>query len=304
VREVLNTEDLDVEFATPGHLALITSVERWDKVRQEANQTANSPRPIKALDRQACEDLLRLRIGDHFLGGRWFALGSVLNPVRLVHGLAAVAQRQGARFVAGVRLVRIGERDRSSMWEVETERGIVRANHLVLACGAALTDFIPALGPVLEPIRGQVLATEPLSPLFAMAMAVDWGTVYWRQTQEGVIILGGFRTLDSATETGRDERLNPVIQEALTAFLPQAFPGFPPVRVSHRWAGIMDCTVDGRPVIGAVPGFDRQWVIAGFGGHGLPVGIGAGKALAEAILTGRTPLLLQRYDPVRFFKGC
>jgi gamma-glutamylputrescine oxidase len=301
--QVRNEEHLEVDVATPGHLALITSGERWDKVRQEARQSENSPRSIKALGRGECEDLLRRRILDHFRGGRWFPQGSVINPVRLVHGLAAAAQRRGVVFVADTHFVEIGDGGGSGEWEVKTARGIVRAEHVVFACSAAVTDFIPTLRPVLEPIRGQVLATEPLPPLFPMAMAVDWGTVYWRQTQEGVIVLGGYRALDPATETSREECLNPSIQEALTGFLPQAFPGFPPFRVSHRWAGIMDYPVDGRPLIGALPGLARHWVIAGFGGHGLPVGIGAGKALAEVILTGRTPLALERYDPARFFQG-
>jgi glycine/D-amino acid oxidase-like deaminating enzyme len=133
-------------------------------------------------------------------------------------------------------------------------------------------------------------------------MAVDWGTVYWRQTSDGSIILGGCRHLDLDGETGPGQRLNMRIQKALTEFLPESFPGFPSFQVCHRWAGIMDYTPDGRPLIGQVPDVPGQWVIAGFGGHGLPPALGAGRALAEALTTGRTPTELNPYDPDRFRK--
>jgi sarcosine oxidase subunit beta len=303
VSEVLAEEGIEADFATPGHLALITRAELWGKVLEEARRRTGTAVPVMALDRARCAALLRRRIADHFLGGRWYPQGSVVNPVRLVYGLAAAARRRGARFVCEARVgeIRAGAGSRERV--VHTTRGVVRAGHVVFACGAALADFVPALRSAVEPVRGQVLATEPLPPLFPAAMAVDWGTLYWRQTAEGVILLGGYRALDAARETGREERLNPQIQQALTSFLPHAFPDFPAFRVSHRWAGIMDCPVDGRPLLGALPGLAHQWVIASFGGHGLPAGIGAGKALAEAIVTTRTPPALERFDPARFCEG-
>jgi glycine/D-amino acid oxidase-like deaminating enzyme len=40
-------------------------------------------------------------------------------------------------------------------------------------------------------------------------------------------------------------------------------------------------------------------VIAGFGGHGLPAGLGAGIALAQAIATNQTIPALAAFDPAR-----
>jgi glycine/D-amino acid oxidase-like deaminating enzyme len=74
------------------------------------------------------------------------------------------------------------------------------------------------------------------------------------------------------------------------------------VRVERRWAGVMDYTADGRPLVGPVPGAAGQWVIAGFGGHGLPAGLGAGRAVARAVTTGRPPAELEPYVPARFWK--
>ena len=62
----------------------------------------------------------------------------------------------------------------------------------------------------------------------------------------------------------------------------------------------MDETRDGRPLIGPAPATPDCWVIAGFGGHGMPGALGAGKAIAEAIGGGDSLASLQAFDPARF----
>jgi glycine/D-amino acid oxidase-like deaminating enzyme len=131
-------------------------------------------------------------------------------------------------------------------------------------------------------------------------MAVDWGTLYWSQTADGTIVLGGLRSMDPQTETTDQPYINIRIQEALERFLFDVFEDFPRIQVTRRWAGIMDEPIDGQPLIGSVPHRPNQWIIAGFGGHGLPMGLGAGKALAETITNGKMPEILAPYDPRRF----
>ena len=113
-------------------------------------------------------------------------------------------------------------------------------------------------------------------------------------------MLGGYRNLDPVAETSTRELLNPQIQSALYHFLLEAFPGFPHVRVRQRWAGIMDHTADGKSMVGRWPDGSNVWIIAGFGGHGLPPALGVGRALAEAIIHDRHPTELDPFDPARF----
>ena len=86
--------------------------------------------------------------------------------------------------------------------------------------------LLPELAPCFEPIRGQMLATEPLPPLFPMGMAVDWGSVYWRQAGDGSILLGGYRGLDPEPETGYTEALIRISRRRWRAFCPKHFPAF------------------------------------------------------------------------------
>jgi sarcosine oxidase subunit beta len=139
-----------------------------------------------------------------------------------------------------------------------------------------------------------------MSRIFRIGLAVDWGTVYWRQTAGGVIVLGGYRNLDPVGETSARPAINPHIQSALSRFLPEAFPGFPAFAVHKRWAGIMDQTADGKPIVGRRPDWPNVWVIGGFGGHGLPPAIVIGEALAKSVAQDRPMTELDRFDPSRF----
>ncbi|HYY59222.1 MAG TPA: FAD-dependent oxidoreductase [Pyrinomonadaceae bacterium] len=70
--------------------------------------------------------------------------------------------------------------------------------------------------------------------------------------------------------------------------------------MSQRWAGIMDCSNDGKPVVGPMPGKPNQWVVAGFNGHGMPVGLGVGKEVSRGIATEAVPATLAPFNPERF----
>ncbi|HKT03826.1 MAG TPA: FAD-dependent oxidoreductase [Rugosimonospora sp.] len=299
VRSVLADEDIDAGHATPGHLALASSPAVFDEYRAEVSRRPATAAPLHALDRGACEELLGMRIAAHFAGGRWLPGGGVIQPARLVYGLGAAAARHGARMAPDTEVTGV-RRTGPEGYTVHTRRGSVRAGQVVLAGNTGVARLSAALAPLIRPVRGQVMATRPLPPVFRLGLAVDFGSVYWRQDPHGVVVIGGCR--DQAT--GDAERtdvlaLHEPVQRALGAFLPAAFPGFPPFTVGWRWAGIMDGTADGRPLIGAVPGADGLWVIAGFGGHGLPPALGAGQALTETIASGRPAAALTLFDPGR-----
>jgi len=290
---VLREEHIDAHHDRPGHLALCTSQETVEAVRAEIARRASSAAPLVLLDRDECEQLLGMQMSPRFVGGRWLPQAALIDPVRLLRGLAGAAVRRGAVIATRTAALSV---DGTT---VRTPRGVVEAADVVLACGVRTAALAPALASALHPVRGQMLATAPMRPIFRMGLAVDRGTVYWRQTRSGEVVVGGLRARDPAAERTRREALNPHIQSGLTQFLPEAFPELGRVEVRWRWAGIMDETADGRPLVGRVPGSPGQWTIAGFGGHGLPAAVSAGRALAESMLAGVQAGVLARLDPAR-----
>lgn len=299
LESVLSQEDIKAEYAETGHLALASSEKVWDKIRAEVLARKSSAKALYALEPDACEDLLKMRIARSFHGGRWFPQGGMIHSTRFVYGLARAAMRYGASIVAQTCVSKVESAPLSEQLVVRTSRGSVKARHVVYACNARVGELLPEMDKLITPVVGQVLSTEPLPAMFRIGLAVDWGTVYWRQTPDGSIVLGG-NPAQEPVDKGCVEKLNLRIQESLAQFLPRAFPGFPDFRISKQWAGIMDCTEDNRPIVGPLPGRQNQWVAVGFNGHGMPLGLGIGKAVAEAISTGIVPAALLPFRPARF----
>lgn len=300
MQAVLAAERLEVDYREPGHLALASSPAALEHMHEEVAARPSASMPVQVLDRGACEDLLSLRVGAAFCGGRWMPRAGAVHPVRFVSGLAGAAVRHGAVIAAGTAVRRLRRAHPGDGFDLETSQLRIRARQVVLACSASSARLWRPLVALLSPARGQVLATRPLPVLFGPGLAVDYGTLYWRQAPDGVVVLGGCRHLDPVAETTGREGLNPRIQAALERFLPEAFPGFPRVRVAWRWAGIMDETPDGRPMVGPWPDGSGLWIAAGFGGHGLPPALEIGRALARAVVEGDRTALPATLDPARF----
>jgi glycine/D-amino acid oxidase-like deaminating enzyme len=60
--------------------------------------------------------------------------------------------------------------------------------------------------------------------------------------------------------------------------------------IAERWAGVIDATPDGVPVISEVPALPGFYVASGFSGHGFGIGPGAGHLMAD-LVTGTAPLV-------------
>lgn len=81
----------------------------------------------------------------------------------------------------------------------------------------------------------------------------------------------------------------PFNQKALKT-LRRAFSAFSAARITHNWAGLIDATPDGVPVIDEIEGWCGLYLASGFSGHGFGIGPGAGKLMAQ-IVTGETPVV-------------
>ena len=98
------------------------------------------------------------------------------------------------------------------------------------------------------------------------------------------------RVLDPAPVEGFNRRAR--------AALIRAFPTFAESRIDRSWAGLIDATPDGVPVIDAVSDVPGLYLASGFSGHGFGIGPGAGLLMAQ-LLTGAAPCV----DPSPFRFG-
>jgi len=74
----------------------------------------------------------------------------------------------------------------------------------VLATNGYAGQLAPWLADRVDPTRGQVLSTSPLSQrLFEQPIYASHGYEYWQQLDSGEVVMGGWRNLDMEGEVGR-----------------------------------------------------------------------------------------------------
>jgi glycine/D-amino acid oxidase-like deaminating enzyme len=297
VDSVLEDESIDVAFEQVGHLALTRSADIWSRIVREVAQRPPGAAPLEAVDRATCELLVGRPLAADILGGRWYAAGRVIDPVGFTLGLAKAAMRHGACIAEGAPVCEVVST--ADAFCVRTDHAVISAGQVVLACNAWARVLVPELAPVLRAVPAQVLATAPGSPGSAIGLALDWGTVYWRQLRDGAIIAGGFRGLDRDEDSAFSLRVNRRVQDAVTNFLADVLRTDRLPAVRRRWAGIMDETPDGRPVIGRLRG-DGPWIAAGLGGHGLPPALALARYLAQGLRDNAAPREIAAFDVARF----
>lgn len=106
----------------------------------------------------------------------------------------------------------------------------------------------------------------------------------WRD--RGRAKLGLARRLERGRELAPKPSLD-ILSDAIER-LRAAFPDFRKTRVRKCWAGVMDVTPDGIPVISEVEAVPGLVLGTGFSGHGFGLGPGAGHVLAD-LATGGDP---------------
>jgi glycine/D-amino acid oxidase-like deaminating enzyme len=192
-----------------------------------------------------------------------------------------------------------------------TPGGAVRAEQAVLATNA----FRPLLRRIRQfvlPVWDHVLATEPLSgeQLERIGWADNQGLTdagnqfhYYRRTADDRIVWGGYDAIyyfGNRIDAGREQR--ETSHRLLAEQFYTTFPQLDDVRMSHRWAGIIDTTSRFTPLFGTAAG-GRVAYAVGYTGLGVAASR-FGALVALDLLAGRgterTELSMVRRRPVPF----
>lgn len=202
------------------------------------------------------------------------------QPLLRCRLLARAVLSSGATLFEQSRAIEIGD------GQVTTSAGVVRCKSVVVAVDGGLELLIPELVGRARTARLQMLATAPTDELVTpFAVYSRYGYEYWQNTPTGGVALGGMRDRGGEAEWTANAAPSESIQSLLEAHLRERLGVSAPI--THRWAGAVGYTEDGRPVFEQVrPGV---WVIGGYSGTGNVVGAICGSAAAESALSGVPP---------------
>jgi D-amino-acid dehydrogenase len=116
---------------------------------------------------------------------------------------------------------------------------------------------------------------------------------------DGLVRLAGTMEFSGLNEVVRQERVAALARGATRAFTswPEGTTG------ATIGTGLRPITPDGLPVIGWLPGFRNLAVASGHAMLGVTLSASTGDAVAELVMTGRAPDVIEPFDPARFGGG-
>jgi len=220
-----------------------------------------------------------LRTGRYFHGIH-YPKAFQIDGRKYVHGLAALAQRAGARIFEDTPVVSIdpsGIRKR-----IVTPSARLRASHIVLAGNIHLGAASRRLSETLLPVWRYAGVTEPLGERLAEVISFQ-GSVTDSDGIDHFRIVDGNRLMWASPETtwdARPHRFGSAIQRRIATVFPQ----LGKVAISDMFGGAVGLAVHGMPQIGQLR--KGLWVASGFGRQGLNTSAMAGQLIARSILWG------------------
>lgn len=212
-------------------------------------------------------------------------VGFGLNPLAYCLGLAAAAERRGARLHADSRVTAWVTEGRTH--RLITNAGSLRARRVIIAANGWLPeDLRPELRGLVLPLLSNIIATRPLRETELAAQS--WRTeapasntrsllAYLRMTPDKRLLFGGRGDTAGSPAGGR------AMKQSLQRYLGRLFPAWRDVELTHSWRGFIAATMRLTPTVDALP--DDPSVSFAFGCHGNGVAFmtWAGRALAERI---------------------
>jgi dimethylglycine dehydrogenase len=235
-------------------------------------------------------------------------------PADITNAMAAGARQLGAEIyrrtlVTGITQLPSGE------WEVNTEHGTIRCEHVVNSAGSycdVVGSWTGLNVPIVNMLHHYVI-TEPLPELKDLETELPvvrdpYSNSYLREETHGVLV-GPYETSSAHVCWGGappawdfESELVPAELDRLMPWLEKAterLPLFGKAGLKSVISGAITHTPDGVYLSGPAPGPRNYWMHCG-AAIGVAQGAGAGKYLAQWMVHGQAEINMREFDPRRF----
>jgi dimethylglycine dehydrogenase len=302
----------DIGLHMTGGLTMAGTPERWEWL-QSAYRVFQSIgiEDCRLVTVEEAVELNPIMSPDGLLGGMWADREGYIDTTGTVHAYAKAAKMRGASYFEHTKVEELIQTPEG--WTVVTDKGTIRAEHVVNAGGlwAKQLGRMAGIELPVSPLKHHYLISDTIPALeeidFEVPMTVDLeGFTYLRQDQKGVL-LGIYEVdhehwaMDGAPwDYGMElfqEQTDRIEKELILGF--ERYPALQEVGVKTWVNGAFTFSPDGNPLVGPVPGKPGYWcacaVMAGFLQGG-----GVGKSLAEWMIHGEPEADVYGMDVARY----
>ncbi len=282
VEQIVKEEKIDCGFARHGHLLAANKPKHYEAILKQVEFMAKEFN-YKVTPLSQAE--IRTEIGsDAYYGVLLDEASGGLNPAQYITGLAHAAEKAGAALCARARVRQIDKGTKG--FRLETERGAVIADQIMVATSGYTGSTTRALQRKIIPIGSYIIATEPLGPELASEliprgrMIFDYRHYlnYYRLSADNRLIFGG-----RAAFFPESPKTVQQSAEILQREMIKVFPQLKAIGIEYAWGGTLDFAFDMMTHVGET---DGMYYSLGYAGHGVALATYLGKTVAEAMLHG------------------
>jgi gamma-glutamylputrescine oxidase len=285
LKEHVIQDDGTLQFEQKGSFSLASTSEEFAELKKSAKMMESLDIPVEVLE----SDAIQKRLGaEKFVGGIRYMKDASVHPVLMLQKLRSQLQSDVYEYHE----VYDVSQDTGGVCVVKTNKAQFECAMVVYATNAYSPLMHGYFADKIYPTRGQILVTEPVPQFMEGPCYANFVLDYFRQLEDGSMLIGGFRQLEKQTEVGYSDHITDVIQNALYEFLQTHLPTLRNTKITHRWSGVMGFSSDGQPLIGALPDNNQIYFVGGFTGHGIGLAFNSGKKLVDMIYGRDVPAFM------------
>jgi glycine/D-amino acid oxidase-like deaminating enzyme len=276
IEKLVTEEQIDCDFARTGKLNLASKpghYQGFEKTHDLLNTLGLETQLVPKVE-------LRREIGsDAFHGAMVESKSAGLHVGKYIRGLGEAAERAGVTIheQAPVRSLR----RTGAGHELETPRGRIQAEQVLLATGAYTRRPFRWHQVRIAPVGSFIIATEPLDAAVCdevmptRRVASDSKNLlnYFRITPDNRLLFGG-RARFAMSNPQSDERSGRLLRDGMV----HTFPQLADARIDYCWGGLVDMTLDRMVKAGQ---HDGVYYAMGYAGHGVQMASYMGRQMAE-----------------------
>ncbi|WP_353208863.1 FAD-binding oxidoreductase [Sphingorhabdus sp.] len=283
-----------------GRILIAMTERQWEQYRFIAERHKRLNHPVELLDVKQVQEAVPLA-GDNCFGGIHYKFGGHANPQRSVQAYAWALQDLGGKIIQHSPVTGF-ETAGGKVTAVKTANATYGCDSVVVAAGPQIPQLMAQLGVnvPLAAARAEMIITEP-APMMPLG-GVDGHKIYGRQTMRGNLAYGGgpHEWLDMDA-TGPAARPSTPLARNLARRLAELLPKAAHLNVIRSWAGIIENSPDGRPIIDRLTSPDNV-VVASMSSVGFGLSPASGHAIRDLVIDGKCSfadidiLKLSRFD--------
>jgi glycine/D-amino acid oxidase-like deaminating enzyme len=303
IEAFIGANRIDCDFERTGDLSVADQAYQVDELRAWVDEAAEWGEELVFLDRAAVREEVHSPL--------WQAglfrppeqgLDALVDPAKLVRGLARVASERGVAMCEGTRVTDVERR--AGGVEVRTADGpVVRADHVVVAT-SAYSGWLRRLSSQFVPVYDYAIVSDPLTP--DQRASIGWRRRqgmsdsnnqfhYFRLTADDRILWGGYDAVYYANNgVGPAFDRRPATTDKLEQQFRAAFPQLGGLAFPYRWGGAIDTTTRFTVTFGQALG-GRLTYSLGYTGLGVGASRWAAGVVRDFILRPDSDLLQLRF---------